>query len=93
LYTSEGIINIKNAKWRNNFDQIDPNGSAKVDTYYSRAYLRHLFQSKEYLGAQIASLHNVTFYLDLIRAARQHILDGNFTVWKTEMVAKLDKRL
>lgn len=93
LFTSEGIINIRNEKWKNDFDQIDENGISFVDKYYSRAYLRHLFVSNEMLGSMIASVHNLTFYIWLVKSARQQILEGNFTTWKDAMIPKLMKRL
>ena len=93
LFTSEGIINIKNKKWENDLFPIDPNGKATVDLMYSKAYLRHLIISKELLGAQIASIHNLTFYLWLVKEARTKIIDGNFHEWKNKMVSKLVHRL
>ena len=93
LFTSEGIINIKNKKWENDLSPIDPNGKATVDLMYSKAYLRHLIISKELLGAQIASIHNLTFYLWLVKEARIKIIDGNFHEWKNKMVSKLVHRL
>ncbi len=93
LFTRNGIINIKNVKWKNDFSQIEENGASFVDTKFSKAYLRHLIISKEILGAQIASLHNLSFYLWLITEARQRILDGSFYAWKNEMVQKLSIRL
>ena len=93
LYTSEGIINIKNEKWKSDFSPIDPNGKSYVDQQYSKAYLRHLFRSQEILAAMIASLHNLAFYLWLVGEARQKILDGSFAEWKEQMVKKLDQRL
>lgn len=93
LFTSEGIINIKNKKWEADFSPIDPMGITWVDTEYSKAYLRHLFSVNEMLGRQIASIHNLGFYLWLVREARKHILSGNFLPWKNEMVKKLDQRL
>ena len=93
LFTSEGIINIKNKKWENDLSPIDPNGKATVDLMYSKAYLRHLIISKELLGAQIASIHNLTFYLWLVKEARTKIIDGNFHEWKNKMVSKLVHRL
>lgn len=93
LFTRNGIINIKNVKWKNDFSQIEENGASFVDTKFSRAYLRHLIISKEILGAQIASLHNLSFYLWLVTEARQRILDGSFYAWKNEMVQKLSIRL
>lgn len=93
LFTSEGIINIRNLKWRDDFSPIDPNGTSFVDHTYSKAYLRHLTIAGEMLAAQIASLHNVAFYLRLVEQAREHIADGSFAEWEQMMVAKLAKRL
>lgn len=93
LFTSEGFINIKNKKWANDFSLIEPNGASYVDKTYSKAYLRHLIHSKEILGAQIASLHNLSFYLWLVKQARNHILEGDFYSWKNTMVKKLNTRL
>jgi queuine tRNA-ribosyltransferase len=93
LFTSEGIINIKNQKWINDFSPIDPNGTAFVDKEYSKAYLRHLFIAGEMLGPQIASLHNLSFYLWLINTAREQIAAGSFNRWKNSMVKKLTCRL
>ncbi|MCB2221224.1 MAG: tRNA guanosine(34) transglycosylase Tgt [Bacteroidetes bacterium] len=93
LYTSEGIINIKNEKWKTDFSPIDENGNSYVDQQYSKAYLRHLFRSQEILGGMIASLHNLGFYLWLVREARLHILNGTYLDWKNSMVGKLDQRL
>ena len=93
LFTSEGSINIKNKKWENDFSVIDPNGISFVDSAYSRAYLRHLFTANEMLGKQIATLHNLCFYLWLVRHARKHILAGDFVSWKNTMISQMDKRL
>lgn len=93
LFTSEGIINVKNKKWENDFSPIDPNGELFVDEQYSKAYLRHLIVSREMLGSQIATLHNLGFYLWLVREARKHIIEGDFKPWKTKMVQKLVTRL
>lgn len=93
LFTSEGIINIKNKKWENDFSPVDPLGITFVDTEYSKAYLRHLFAAEEFLGKQIATIHNLGFYLWLVREARKHILEGDFAVWKNKMVKKLGNRL
>lgn len=93
LYTSEGVINIKNKKWEKDFSQIDPNGQVFVDSAYNKAYLRHLIHTNELLGAQIASIHNLGFYLWLVQEARNQIQLGTFASWKTEMVKKLDRRL
>ena len=93
LFTSEGVINIRNQKWRDDFSPIDPNGTSFVDTLYSKAYLRHMTIAGEMIAAQIASLHNVAFYLWLVGEARRRIADGSFAEWKREMVVKLTKRL
>ena len=93
LFTSEGVINIKNRKWANELSAIDPDGHAFVDGIYSKAYLRHLFVSGEMLGPQIASLHNLSFYLWLVGAAREQIAAGTFMPWKNKMVKKLIRRL
>jgi queuine tRNA-ribosyltransferase len=93
LFTSEGTINIKNEKWEKDFSPIDINGTSAVDHTYSKAYLRHLIKSKEYLGVQIASIHNLAFYLKLMKDAREKILDGSFSSWKDSMVKKLNVRL
>lgn len=93
LFTAEGIINIKNKKWEDDFSPIDAMGITWVDTEYSKAYLRHLFSVNEMLGRQIATIHNLGFYLWLVREARKQILSGNFGSWKKEMINKLDRRL
>ena len=93
LFTSEGIINIKNLKWREDFSPVDPDGHCFVDTLYSKAYLRHLTIAGEMLAAEIASLHNVAFYCWLTAEARRRIFDGTFAAWKSEMVVKLANRL
>ncbi|WP_075340644.1 tRNA guanosine(34) transglycosylase Tgt [Tenacibaculum agarivorans] len=93
LFTAHGTINIKNKKWENDFSPIDDMGITFVDTLYSKAYLRHLFASKELLGKQIASIHNLGFYLWLVREARKHILEGDFATWKDRMVKQMSKRL
>ncbi len=93
LFTAHGTINIKNKKWEKDFSAIDEMGITNVDTYYSKAYLRHLFVSKEMLGKQIASIHNLGFYVWLTREARKHILAGDFREWKDKMVKQMDKRL
>ena len=93
LFTSEGIINIKNEKWKNDFSSIDPNGYTFVDKDYSKAYLRHLVISKEILASQIASIHNLGFYLWLVNESRKKINDGTFFEWKNTMVKKLSRRL
>lgn len=93
LFTRNGIINIKNNKWRDDFSPVDPDGTSFVDHQYSKAYLRHLFQAKEMLGAQIGSIHNLAFYLWLVGEARQQILAGTFSTWKEKMVKQVGKRL
>jgi queuine tRNA-ribosyltransferase len=93
LFTSEGKINIRNKKWESNFSEIDPKGPTWVDHNYSKAYLRHLIISNEILGAQIASVHNVGFYLELVREARKQIINGTYFDWKNQIAEKLDARL
>jgi len=93
LFTSEGIINIKNEKWQFDFSAIDANGTASVDQVYTKAYLRHLIKSKENLGIQIATIHNLAFYLALVKEARKQIVDGTFSQWKDKMIPKLQNRL
>ncbi len=93
LFTSEGIINIKNQKWQKDFSPIDSNGLSFVDSQYSRAYLRHLFTSNESLGPMIASIHNLAFYLWLVGEARKHIIQGDFSSWKAMIQPKVENRL
>ena len=93
LFTAHGTINIKNKKWENDFSVIDPEGTTFVDREYSKAYLRHLFTVNELLGKQIATIHNLGFYLALVRQAREKIIAGEFTSWKNKMVKQMDKRL
>lgn len=93
IYTAEGIINIKNARWSRDFSVLDANPGDPDSGRYSKAYLRHLFVAGEILGLQIASLHNISFYLWLVREARTHILEGDFYEWKQQMVKKLANRL
>ncbi|MBL4745924.1 MAG: tRNA guanosine(34) transglycosylase Tgt [Flavobacteriaceae bacterium] len=93
LFTAHGTINIKNKKWELDFSQIDEGGNTFVDTMYSKAYLRHLFAAKELLGKQIATIHNLGFYMWLVREARKHILAGDFSTWKDKMVKQMNKRL
>ncbi|KAA2218056.1 tRNA guanosine(34) transglycosylase Tgt [Maribacter flavus] len=93
LFTAHGTINIKNKKWEDDFSPIDEMGTTFVDREYSKAYLRHLFVANEYLGKQIATIHNLGFYLWLVREARKHILEGDFYSWKNNMVKQMDKRL
>ncbi|MFI5202899.1 MAG: tRNA guanosine(34) transglycosylase Tgt [Flavobacteriales bacterium] len=93
LFTRNGIINIRNEKWKNDFSPLDLNGTSFVDKEYSLAYLRHLVIAKEILGAQIASVHNLAFYVSLMNEAREQILNGTFLPWKNEMVKKVKQRL
>ena len=93
LFTKNGILNMRNEKWRSDFSMIDPDGESFVDQAYSKAYLRHLIVSKEILGAQIASLHNLAFYLWLVKEARKQIMEGGFTEWKNKMVKQVQQRL
>ncbi len=93
LFTSEGTINIKNSKWKNSFEKLDENGTSFVDQNYSKAYLHHLFKSNEILGKQIASLHNIRFYLWLMEKARNHIKKGSFYKWKKNIIRKIDHKL
>lgn len=93
LFTANGTINIKNKKWEADFSPIDEMGITFVDTEYTKAYLRHLFAANEYLGKQIATIHNLGFYMWLVREARKHILAGNFKPWKEMMVKNMNQRL
>ena len=93
LFTWNGIMNMRNKKWENDFSPIDPEGTSFVDRHYSKAYLRHLFVAKEMFAAMIASEHNLAFYLDLVRQARAHIIAGDFNSWKNETVKKVMTRL
>ena len=93
LFTANGTINIKNKKWENDFSPLDEMGMTFVDTEYTKAYLRHLFAANEYLGKQIATIHNLGFYMWLVREARKHILAGDFRVWKEMMVKQMSQRL
>jgi queuine tRNA-ribosyltransferase len=93
LFTSEGIINIRNEKWKKDFSAIDPLLITFADQQYTKAYLRHLFIAGEYLAGMIASVHNLGFYLWLAKESRRRIIDGTFSAWKDEMVIKLSRRL
>jgi queuine tRNA-ribosyltransferase len=93
LFTSNGVINIDNKKWEFDFSPIDSGIPCETSQYYSKSYLRHLIKSKEILGLTIASIHNLAFYLWLVREARKHILEGDFNSWKTETVERIKKRL
>lgn len=93
LFTSQGIMNMKNERWKDDFSPLDEFGTSYVDHAYSKAYLRHLFISKEYLALQIASIHNLAFYLWLVGEARKHIQAGDFSIWKRGMMEQLGRRL
>lgn len=93
LFTSQGVMNMRNEKWKNDFSALDEFGTSYVDRAYSKAYLRHLFISKELLAMQIASIHNLAFYLWLVDEARKHIIAGDFAPWKTGMIEQLSRRL
>ena len=93
LFTANGTMNMKNQKWKDDFTPLDPESDCFVDQVYTKAYLRHLFVSDELLAMQIASIHNLAFYLRLVKMARQHIIVGDFSTWKAEMVKKLSVRL
>ncbi|MBD5203583.1 MAG: tRNA guanosine(34) transglycosylase Tgt [Bacteroidales bacterium] len=93
LFTRNGIMNMRNRKWADDFSPLDPDGTAWVDEVYSKAYVRHLFVSNELLAMQIASIHNLAFYLALVKEAREHILTGDFAEWKRNMVENVTRRL
>ena len=93
LFTCEGIMNMRNRKWADDFSPIDPNGTASVDLFYSKAYLHHLFKAQELLALEIASIHNLAFYLWLVGEARKHIIAGDFSTWKEIMVRRVTNRL
>ncbi|GHT54578.1 queuine tRNA-ribosyltransferase [Bacteroidia bacterium] len=93
LFTKEGIMNMRNKKWENDFSPIEETGASAIDKFYSKAYLRHLFVTDEILGLQIASIHNLAFYLWLVKEARRHIRKGDFTAWKASMLPKIQNRL
>ena len=93
LFTWQGVMNMKNLKWKDDFSPLDEFGTSFVDREYSKAYVRHLFVSKEYLAKQIASIHNLAFYLDLVKVAREHILAGDFYEWKAQIIPQLKQRL
>ena len=93
LFTSQGVMNMRNRKWQDDFTPIDEAGTSYVDRQYTKAYLHHLFKAKELLAMQIASIHNLAFYLELVRQARQHIEEGNFSAWKSQMIPLLQQRL
>ena len=93
LFTANGVMNMKNAKWKDDFSPLDEFGTSYVDSFYTKAYVRHLFHAKEYLAMQIASIHNLAFYLWLVGEARNQIEKGTFSTWKDEMVPKLSQKL
>ncbi|MDR0973405.1 MAG: tRNA guanosine(34) transglycosylase Tgt [Prevotellaceae bacterium] len=93
IFTQNGIMNMRNKKWESDFEPIEAGGASRVDTLYSRAYLRHLFHAQEMLAMQIASVHNLAFYLWLVREARKHIIQGDFATWKPRMVERVSTRL
>jgi queuine tRNA-ribosyltransferase len=93
LFTTNGVINIDNKKWKNDFSPLDDGLDCELSHYYNKAYLRHLFKAQEILGLTIASIHNLAFYLWLVRQAREKIIEGNFTSWKNEMIEILKRRL
>ena len=93
LFTSNGVINIDNKKWEKDFSPIDDGIDCEISNHYSKAYLRHLIKSKEILGLQVASIHNLAFYLDIVTKAREHIAAGDFVSWKNEMVVRWQQRL
>ena len=93
LFTTEGIINIRNERWKDDLSCLDPGLENEISSFYSKAYLRHLIISKEMLGAQISSIHNLSFYLWLVKESRRKIIDGTFVSWKNEMVKKVSRRL
>ena len=93
LFTSEGVMNMRNAKWATDFSPIDPNGTSYVDHTYTRAYLHHLYKAQELLALQIGSIHNLAFYLWLVREARRHVVEGDFRTWKEMMIPRVSQRL
>lgn len=93
LFTEMGVINIKNKKWADDFSPLDAHNPCFASTQYSKAYLRHLFAAKEILGMQLASLHNLAFYMNLVKQAREHILQGDFMAWKMKLVKSMKQRL
>jgi queuine tRNA-ribosyltransferase len=93
IFTWNGSMNMRNKKWENDFSPLDADGDSFVDSFYSKAYVRHLFAADEMLGMQIATIHNLNFYLRLVKMARQKIIEGTFTSWKNETVKRLDHRL
>jgi queuine tRNA-ribosyltransferase len=93
IFTWQGVMNLRNKKWEDDFTELDPYGTSYVDHAYTRAYARHLIHAQEMLGLEILSIHNLAFYLDLVTQARQHILAGDFSAWKASVMPNLIKRL
>lgn len=93
LFTKDGVMNMRNKKWEDDYSPIEADGASRVDTRYSRAYLHHLFRAQELLALQIASIHNLAFYLWLVGEARRHIIAGDFSAWKSQMISRLSTRL
>jgi tRNA-guanine transglycosylase, queuosine-34-forming len=93
LFTKQGIMNMRNKKWESDFSPIEENGASEIDAFYSKAYLRHLFMTDEILALQIASVHNLAFYLWLVKEARKHIIEGDFTSWKRNMLPQVQNRI
>ena len=93
IFTSQGVINIKNKQWANDFSALDPGLPNELSQYYTKAYLRHLFMADEILGLQLASIQNLSFYLWLVGQAREHIILGDYSSWKKTMIAQISKRL
>ena len=93
LFTKQGIMNMRNKKWESDFSPIEEDGASEIDSFYSKAYLRHLFMADEILALQIASIHNLSFYLWLVKEARSHIIEGDFTAWKSKMITQIQNRI
>ena len=92
LFTWQGTMNMRNKKWENDFSPLDEEGDSFVDSFYTKAYVRHLFAAEELLGLQIATIHNLNFYLRLVKKAREKIIEGTFAQWKNEVVPRLSQR-
>ena len=93
IFTWQGVMNLRNKKWEDDFTELDPTGCSYVDHAYTRAYARHLVHAQEMLGLEILSIHNLSFYLDLVTQARQHILAGDFSTWKASVMPQITARL
>ena len=93
IFTKQGVMNMRNERWKNDFSPIEEDGASFVDTLYSKAYLRHLINANEILGLQIASIHNLAFYIWLVQEARKHIIAGDFPKWKSAMLENVTRRL